>query len=156
MRLINRVWHTFVNTIQWYNYAKTWLNILFNMLTITSSVSILLIFFNAERSIETLIILNLVVFGGSIIIGNLLFRSKAQQVDIIMQQWRSPYFALAATTVNMAILEVAKKENITIPTELSEWGINQWDDILKIYKYSLEKGKEAQAMEICKGFFNSP
>jgi hypothetical protein len=152
---LKKIYSSVVNVNQWFNYGKIWLNLPFTLLNITSSISIIFIYLGFEQSAVTLVLFNFTIFAVSLILGYILFRSKAQMVDNMMGVWRSPFIALSTVSVGIIHTELATKLDLPFPSELKEWGMRDWSDLAKLYKYNLTQGKHAQAMSICRDFFNT-
>lgn len=70
-----------------------------------------------------------------------------------MQNWRNALPQLEAVARNLLTIGVAEKLNVPVPEQLRSWGVNDWNDLRKIWDYTLQKGERAYAKPICRKFF---
>jgi hypothetical protein len=148
-RVLKSLYHYVVNFNQWFNYGRSWANIPLNILQVTSYVSIILLFLDVEKNKVLMVMLSGVIIAVIFIVGYFLFRSGAEQVDRVMQNWRNTVHELATVGLWYADTLVVEHLGIPVPEELKEFGIEEWEDLKTLYKYVLDKGKKANAVPLC-------
>jgi hypothetical protein len=153
MGKIGRIYGLIVNLNQWFSYGRGWLSVPLVVLSVTSQVSILLIYFDRPKDNLLLAVLTGFVALASLGLGYVMFRKNAQQVDNLMATWRSPIYALQSITSYYFLMALADKESLPFPDDLREWGMSNWDDVIKANRYLLSQGKKARAQDICRDFF---
>lgn len=145
-----------VNFNQWFTYGRGWLTVPLIILSVTSQVSILLIYFDAPKNNILLATLTGIVTLASLGLGYVMFKKNAQQVDNMMQSWRTPVYQIQSVAFYYFLMALAKKESLPFPDDLREWGMTGWEDVIKANRYLLSQGKKAHAQEICREFFKEP
>ncbi len=153
---IKTIYHSIVNLNQWFTYGRNWLLVPFTILSNASSISILLIYFKVEQDFITLVFWTTIVSITALILGIVLFVSKGQQVDTMLQRWKSsPYTEALALAQGLGLIELFKMNNTEFPEEMKELGAENWDDLKKVIHYSMSKGRNTYAIQLCRKFFES-
>lgn len=152
-KMIVKLYKLYINVNHFFTYGESRVRIFYYFLSLMSSISILIMFFKLPQSPETLLALSIFISGMLGVIGYLLFRYKAQQIDRMMEMWRNPVHMLSAVALFYGRMELYKKFNLPFPEKLKGWGIESWDDITLIADYMLDLGEDALAQPICRKFF---
>ena len=87
---ISRLYSTIVNLNQFYTYGRGWFQIFFSLISIMGSIAVLIIYFNIPQTPELLLTSASIFIVFTIVLGAIMFRTRAQQVDRIMGSWRNP------------------------------------------------------------------
>jgi len=152
MGLINRVFSAVVNLNQWFTYGKSWLALPLTIVALASQFSILLLFLGVS---DVKILVSITVFGvlASLGFGYVLFKRRGESIDRTMMTWRNTLVFMAELISWEAMLIHAKEANMPFPEELHAYGVNDWDDCRKLFKWILDKGEIAKANEVVKNYF---
>ncbi len=151
--IIRRFYHGAVNTNQFYIYGRNWVNVFFTFLTLMGSVGIIIIYLGLPQSPEMLLIITCSILIGVVIMGAILFKTKAQQVDSMMAEWRNPINTLQRLITLSLLVELVREGVVTIPEYFHKWGIRSIEDVEKTIRYSLKKGESAQSLSLSRKFF---
>jgi hypothetical protein len=139
-----------VNQNQYFQYGRTWFNIPWNILAVTSQVGVLLIYLGLERENIILLLLSGAIITGIYIAGRFLFTVGGQQADRLMNAWRNPAYALIGVITWYSVTLQAEKMHIPVPDSLKEFGVTEWHDAKRICEFVLENGRRAGAVPLSK------
>jgi len=152
MGLINRVFSVVVNLNQWFVYGKSWLAFPLTIVALSSQFSILLFFLGIS---DINILISITVFGvfASLGFGYVLFTQRGEAIDQTMMTWRNTMVFMAEIISWEAMLIHAEETNMPFPEELRSYGVKDWGDCRKLFKWILDKGEKAKAKEVVKNYF---
>lgn len=150
---VRKIYDLAVNLNQFYRYGGIWIQIGFNFISAMGSIGIIIIYLKIPQSPELLVVLSTLVIVGTLVLGTILFTTKGQQVDRIMDAWRTPVPQLLSVAMTLGTIELFKKFEIQIPSQVRRWGVKSWDDVTRMTEYVLRKGEDAYALSICQKFF---
>lgn len=155
MKKLRKLYSLAVNVCQFHAYGRSWAQIPYWLVTTMGSIGVLIMLFNLPDSPSLLFFFALMATIGVVGVGAVLFKSRAQQIDRIMDSWRSPIGNLLLLTMDVGQVELYKKLGLPFPNQFKEWGMTDWDDIYKMVDYVLKIGENAQAQSICRKFFST-
>ncbi len=149
---VKSFYHRVVNYNQWWNYGKSWANVPLSILQYTSHVSVILLLLDVERQRIILLTMTGIIVSLISTVGYFMFKSGGEQIDRIMLNWRNTVHELATVGLWYADTLVAIELGIPVPDELYEFGVEEWEDLFKLYRFVLDKGKKAGALTLCRRY----
>lgn len=152
MGLINRVFSAVVNLNQWFVYGKSWLALPLTIVALSSQFSILL-FFLGISNIYVLVSITVFSILASLGFGYVLFKQRGESIDKTMMTWRNTMVFMAELISWETMIIHAQETNMPFPEELRSYGVEDWGDCRKLFKWILDKGEAAKANEVIQNYF---